>query len=216
MEKKVPFLGVANAYETKNSQEAYAARMACKHSCLGDIDDAGPTVRWIRDVFMNGDDSPYFLTRLSYLAGIGAGVHRERQRRKAQQPMERKNRRRYLDGAADGYSLALRMMRQALEEVIAARDDEELDLEAVYDRLMSEADLRQELPGLQKPTSAEQKDMARNEHIDEICNEMNAAIDLIGDRPDWLQRMNLLYACAVMLAKDNDNAGMLEKIKEAL
>lgn len=79
----VPFLGYANAYETKHHREDYAARMAAKHSSWDEVMDGDATVRYLKDIQLHGDDSPYFLARLAYLAGIAAGVHRERQRRKS-------------------------------------------------------------------------------------------------------------------------------------
>ena len=78
----VPMLGVANNYDAKNWNEAHVGRLAVRHMTLDDFDDYGATVRWIQDFILHGEDYPYFLACAAYRAGIAAGVHRERQRRR--------------------------------------------------------------------------------------------------------------------------------------
>lgn len=91
------------------------------------------------------DNSPVFAAGILFQSGIAVGKHRERQSRKDK--AQKDNRRSYLNGVGDGYNLAFQTMRRALEEITAAPEDEDLDLEAVYNRIFEETDLRK-LPGL--------------------------------------------------------------------
>lgn len=75
----------ANYYETVHWKEDKAGRRAAQYCRWEELEDIGINVKWICEFMRIGPESPYTLARLAYIAGVAAGKHRERQRRKHQE-----------------------------------------------------------------------------------------------------------------------------------